>query len=262
MSWVGPVGPTRGKARVYIDGKLAETVNTWASSFRATRVLFQKQWDATGSHRIDILVAGTDGHPTVAIDAFLVRVDPGLDEALLDDGGQPIPTPEPVDPAAPAPTGAPMPQPTAAPTATPTVVPTAMPTATFTPTPTATPARTATPAPTPMPTPMPTAQPAVTPAPTPTPAVTPAPTPTPSATPTPTPTATPPVDRSVRVTTIPALLTSLADNAVDEIVVANGTYRVSPASSPGVQLALDRLAVRGTHPSCHRACRDPRRRHL
>ena len=23
VSWVGPIGPTRGKARVYIDGKLA-----------------------------------------------------------------------------------------------------------------------------------------------------------------------------------------------------------------------------------------------
>jgi hypothetical protein len=37
--------------------------------------------------------------------------------------------------------------------------------------------------------------------------------------------------RSVRVTSIRALLTSLADNAIGEIVVANGTYRVSPASS-------------------------------
>ena len=36
---------------------------------------------------------------------------------------------------------------------------------------------------------------------------------------------------SVRVTSIPALLTALADNAVTDIVVANGTYRVSPAGS-------------------------------
>ena len=35
--------------------------------------------------------------------------------------------------------------------------------------------------------------------------------------------------RSVRVTSIPALLRSLADNTVDEIVVANGTYHVSPS---------------------------------
>ena len=33
------------------------------------------------------------------------------------------------------------------------------------------------------------------------------------------------------MTSIPALLTSLDDNAVTDIVVANGTYRVSPSSS-------------------------------
>jgi hypothetical protein len=35
---------------------------------------------------------------------------------------------------------------------------------------------------------------------------------------------------TVRVASIPALLTALADDTVTEIVVANGTYRVSPAS--------------------------------
>jgi hypothetical protein len=38
---------------------------------------------------------------------------------------------------------------------------------------------------------------------------------------------------SVRVSSIPSLLTALADNAVTDIVVANGTYRVSPASAQG-----------------------------
>ena len=36
-------------------------------------------------------------------------------------------------------------------------------------------------------------------------------------------------NRSVRVASIPALLKKLADNSVGEIVVANGTYRVSPS---------------------------------
>ena len=40
-----------------------------------------------------------------------------------------------------------------------------------------------------------------------------------------------PAPTSARVTSVPALLTALADNAVTDIVVANGTYRVSPASS-------------------------------
>jgi hypothetical protein len=45
------------------------------------------------------------------------------------------------------------------------------------------------------------------------------------------PTPAPPASSSVRVTSIPALLSALADDAVAEIVVANGTYRVSPAAS-------------------------------
>jgi hypothetical protein len=62
----------------------------------------------------------------------------------------------------------------------------------------------------------------------------PAPTPTPTLAPTPTPipipTSAPPAAvKSVRVASIPALLKALADNSIGEIVVANGTYHVSPA---------------------------------
>ena len=39
------------------------------------------------------------------------------------------------------------------------------------------------------------------------------------------------VDGAVRVSSIPTLLTALADNAVTDIVVANGTYHVSTAAS-------------------------------
>ena len=53
----------------------------------------------------------------------------------------------------------------------------------------------------------------------------------PPTTSTPTPTPSPTTGTSVRVTTIPALLNALDDNAVTDIVVANGTYRVSTASS-------------------------------
>ncbi len=77
----------------------------------------------------------------------------------------------------------------------------------------------------------PTPAPTLAPTSTPTTAPTPAPTTAPTATPTTAPTATPaPVSSaSVRVTSIPALLSALADKAVTDIVVANGTYHVSPA---------------------------------
>ena len=73
IAWVGPVGPSRGKARVYVDGKLVTTVNTWASTFGPSRVLFTRSWPIVGTHRISIVANGTAGHPTVALDAFLVR---------------------------------------------------------------------------------------------------------------------------------------------------------------------------------------------
>ena len=57
--------------------------------------------------------------------------------------------------------------------------------------------------------------------------------PTPTPLPPPAPAATPalPAGSAVKVTSIPALLDALADNDVTEIVVADGTYVVSPAGS-------------------------------
>jgi hypothetical protein len=225
IMWVGSVGPTRGSARVYLDGTLIRTVNTWNDSFLPTRVLFRQTWASMGKHRIVIITNGTVGHPTVAVDAFVVRKD-DLDTPPLDNNGQPIGD-NPNDPPAPAPTATPAPtdapQPTDSPTPDPTSTAQPDPTPAPTVAPTATPAP-ATPAPTPAPTAIPTPPPTATPAPTPRPTATPAPT----AAPTPTPA---PGINSVRVTSVPALLTALADNTVDEIVVANGTYTISASSN-------------------------------
>ena len=174
VSWVGPIGPTRGKAKVYIDGKLVKTVNTWARSFRPARVLFQKSWSTVGTHRITIVTLGTRRHPTVAIDAFLVRLDTGASSAIVAESNtktkKVAPTPKPkVAPApaatpalaiAPAPAATPAlaiaPAPTAAPAAAPTAAatpaPTPKPTPAPVPTPTVAPTAAATPAPTPAPT--------------------------------------------------------------------------------------------------------------
>ncbi len=216
IAWVGPVGPTRGSARVYLDGSYVKTVNTWNSSFLPTRVLFRQAWASMGKHRIQIVTNGTAGHPTVALDAFVVRQD-SLDQPPLDNTGQPIGD-NPNDPPGPVPTDAPAPTDTPAPTDAP--APTDVPAPTVAPTPDPTSAPTVAPTATPAPTVAPTAPP--------TPAPTPRPTPVP--TPAPTPTQAPGIN-SVRVTSIPGLLTALADNTVDEIVVANGTYTISASSN-------------------------------
>jgi hypothetical protein len=119
-------------------------------------------------------------------------------------------------PPTPAPTVTPVPA-SAAPTQAPTTAPTKAPT----PAP-------ATSAPTQAPTPVPaTSAPTQAPTPPATAAPTQAPTSAPTQAPTPVPTPAPAGFNSVTVASIPALLSALADNSVDEIVVANGTYRIS-----------------------------------
>jgi len=70
--WYGPVGPTRGKARVMIDGQLIRTVDLRSSSFTARKVLFKKGWSGPAEHTLTIEVLGTPGRPYVAIDRLVV----------------------------------------------------------------------------------------------------------------------------------------------------------------------------------------------
>ena len=72
VQWNGPTGPTRGQAKVYVDGKYVKTVNTHRRSFDARAALFRTGWKTAGKHRITIIVVGTKGHPMVAIDDFVV----------------------------------------------------------------------------------------------------------------------------------------------------------------------------------------------
>ena len=66
---IGPVGPTRGKATIYLDGKALLTIDTYASSFQPRR-LIQTIFTADGNHTVTIKVLGTSGRPWVAIDGF------------------------------------------------------------------------------------------------------------------------------------------------------------------------------------------------
>ncbi len=157
VAWVGPVGPTRGKARVYVDGELVTVVDTYAPHFQPSKVLFKTTFPEVGRHVLRISVVGTQGHPTVAVDQFAVRSLQSRKDASRPKSNRrpPSRTPDPGVTAAPttAPTAAPTNAPTSAPTAAPTSAPTAAPTSAPTAAPTATPKPTATPAPTPAPTP-------------------------------------------------------------------------------------------------------------
>jgi len=73
VTWYGPVGPTRGKARVSIDGTDVRTVDLHRRSFAARAALFSRSWSSSGAHTLTIAVVGSHGHAMVAVDEFVVR---------------------------------------------------------------------------------------------------------------------------------------------------------------------------------------------
>jgi len=72
IAWFGPVGPTRGEARVSIDGELVATIDLHRPVFRPSLRLFRHASSEPGRHWITIEVVGTAGHPNVTIDSFVV----------------------------------------------------------------------------------------------------------------------------------------------------------------------------------------------
>jgi Transglycosylase-like domain len=70
IAWIGPVGPTRGTARVYVDGLFVAAVNLRRSRFHARTLLFSRALPSGGQHTIRIAVSSS-GRP-VAIDELIV----------------------------------------------------------------------------------------------------------------------------------------------------------------------------------------------
>jgi hypothetical protein len=65
VTWFGPVGPTRGKARVYVDGGYVRTVDLRRGGFSAHDAVFRRSWKTAGSHTLMIEVVG-GSQPMVA----------------------------------------------------------------------------------------------------------------------------------------------------------------------------------------------------
>jgi len=72
ISWIGPLGPTRGQAKIIVDEELAATVDVYASRFQARAEIFSMTFDRVGTHTITIEVVGTPGRETIALDEFVV----------------------------------------------------------------------------------------------------------------------------------------------------------------------------------------------
>lgn len=72
FAWVGSVGPSRGWARVYVNGTLVRSVNLYAPTNVNRRILFATSWSVARSRTITIRISGTAGHPRGDIDALVV----------------------------------------------------------------------------------------------------------------------------------------------------------------------------------------------
>ena len=72
VGWVAYLASSMGRAYVYVDGRLAATVDLRSSATAWRRIAFAKRWSASGTHVIRIVCRATTGRPRVDVDAFVV----------------------------------------------------------------------------------------------------------------------------------------------------------------------------------------------
>lgn len=72
VRWIGPKGPTRGRAAVYLDGRRIAVVDQYSARFIARTVIFRRTLPSAGPHVLVIRALGTPGRPNVSIDAVRI----------------------------------------------------------------------------------------------------------------------------------------------------------------------------------------------
>ena len=71
FTWVGAVGPTRGTARVYVNGTFVKSVDLHATTAAARRLVYSVAWSTAALRTVTIRISGTAGHPRGDVDAFV-----------------------------------------------------------------------------------------------------------------------------------------------------------------------------------------------
>ncbi len=71
VALVGAKGPTRGKAKIFIDGVYVATVDQYASAGMSRVVQYTRNVSPATSHTLTVKVVGTAGRPRIDIDAVL-----------------------------------------------------------------------------------------------------------------------------------------------------------------------------------------------
>jgi hypothetical protein len=72
IEWYGPVGPTRGVARIILDGVAQKPIRLTKSTFRPRMLVYSHSWKTSGRHTLVVEVLETKGHKLVAIDELVV----------------------------------------------------------------------------------------------------------------------------------------------------------------------------------------------
>jgi hypothetical protein len=70
---LGPVGPTRGRMAVLVDGRRVGVIDLRAAVFRPRRVLWEARWRTRDTRVVELRVLATPGRPWVAVDRVVVR---------------------------------------------------------------------------------------------------------------------------------------------------------------------------------------------
>jgi hypothetical protein len=71
IAWVGSVGPTRGRAAIYINGHLVKSISLTASRSASRRILFAMSWATSASRTLAVRISSASGHSRGDIDAFV-----------------------------------------------------------------------------------------------------------------------------------------------------------------------------------------------
>jgi hypothetical protein len=71
IALVTTAGPTRGKAKIYVDGSLVKTIDLKASKTTYRYVAWYRQWSSSSKNTVKVVVLGTSGRPRVDVDGFV-----------------------------------------------------------------------------------------------------------------------------------------------------------------------------------------------
>jgi hypothetical protein len=72
IAWVASKSTTRGRAWVYVDGKLIKVVDLHANHMERRQIVFTRAFAINGPHRIRIFNQATRGRSLIDLDAFVI----------------------------------------------------------------------------------------------------------------------------------------------------------------------------------------------